>query len=86
MDGIAALSCPRKNPRTAGTPVILTAAKVQPDEAGYYMNLGSAAVIAKPFDAMKLISGIEQNWAQYYGKWNAQRISGKNVLAGNGIF
>jgi len=68
MDVIITLSRLRKIPQTAGTPVIFMTVEVQPDEVDHYMRLGTAAVIAKPFDPMKLISEIEQNWAQYYGK------------------
>lgn len=68
VDGITTLSHLRKIPQIDGTPVIFITAEVQPDEVEHYMSLGTAAVIAKPFDPMKLVSEIEQNWAQYYGK------------------
>lgn len=68
MNGIAGLNRPRKISQIAGTAVIFITAEVQSDEVEHYMNFGAAAVIAKPFDPMKLVSEIEQNWAQYYGR------------------
>ena len=66
MDGPAALAALRSLPATAGTPVIFMTAKIQPHEMAQYRKLGSAGVIAKPFDPAALAQRVRELWREYH--------------------
>jgi two-component system, OmpR family, response regulator len=59
MDGFATLERLRANERTAEIPVIFLTAKVQTPELDRYRASGTA-VVAKPFDPMKLPDEIRR--------------------------
>lgn len=54
MDGPAALAALRKNPKTAGIPVVFLTARGLPAEVERLKKQGAAGVITKPFDPMTL--------------------------------
>jgi DNA-binding response OmpR family regulator len=54
MDGISTFKALQANPATQTVPVILLTAKVQAAEQRRFVELGVAAVIAKPFKARQL--------------------------------
>ena len=61
MDGPATFRELRKNPATAGIPVLLLTAKVQATDRSRFADLGVKAVLVKPFDPMTLsqqVAGI----------------------------
>ena len=58
MDGPATLTCLRKNPRTAGIPLIFMTARVQARELDRFKSLGASGVIAKPFSAKGLRESV----------------------------
>lgn len=57
-DGLSTLQALQANPTTQTIPVILMTAKAQAKEQQKFANLGVAAIIVKPFKAMKLPSQI----------------------------
>ena len=59
MDGPATLAELRKNPRTAGIPVVFMTARAQTRELERFMSLGAQGVILKPFDPMKLAAEVQ---------------------------
>lgn len=67
MDGPATLAALRKLPELAAIPVVFLTAKVQPDEVAAFKSLGAAAVLAKPFDPMKLPSILRNVWSEHRG-------------------
>ena len=62
MDGTEALLALRKMPATAGVPVVFLTARVQPHEVERYRELGSLAVIPKPFEPTALADIIRAIW------------------------
>ncbi len=66
LDGISTLKALQENPVTQAIPVILMTAKAQAREQQKFANLEVAAIIVKPFKAMKLPAQI----AEVLG-WNA---------------
>lgn len=61
MDGPATFAELRSRPQTSGTPIIFMTARAQASEIASLMELGAAAVIAKPFDPMTLASTIREH-------------------------
>ena len=49
-------------------PVIFMTARVQKSEIDGYLKIGAAAVIAKPFDPMKLSQDIRAIWSSLRGR------------------
>jgi CheY-like chemotaxis protein len=58
MDGPATVRALREQPSTAGIPVILLTAKVQPADRRRFDDLGVAGVLNKPFDPMTLADQV----------------------------
>ena len=58
MDGPATFRELRKNPITAGIPVLLLTAKVQNSDQRRFADLGVDAVLFKPFDPLTLSTQI----------------------------
>jgi len=58
MDGPATAVRLRDDPQTAGIPVILLTAKVQPADRRRFEGLSVAGVLAKPFDPMDLANQV----------------------------
>jgi two-component system, OmpR family, response regulator len=67
MDGKATFAKLQENPALAGIPVIFMTAKVLSHEIDFYLGLGAAGVITKPFDPMRLGSDIQEIWARCKG-------------------
>ncbi|MDX9860042.1 MAG: response regulator [Rhodospirillales bacterium] len=67
MDGPTTLQHLRADPALAATPVVFCTAKAMPTELEHYRNLGSAGVIAKPFDPMALADQIREIWNNRHG-------------------
>ncbi len=59
MDGSAALSALKKNPSTAGIPVIFLTATTAPREIARLKSLGAAGVLSKPFDPLMLADQVQ---------------------------
>lgn len=62
MDGGDALMALRGIPATAAVPVVFLTARVQPHEIERYRELGSLAVIPKPFEPTALADTIRAIW------------------------
>ncbi|HEY7511402.1 MAG TPA: response regulator [Vicinamibacteria bacterium] len=62
MDGVEALLALRETPVTAEVPVVFLTARVQPHEVQRYRELGSLAVIPKPFEPTTLADTIRGIW------------------------
>jgi CheY-like chemotaxis protein len=62
MDGVDALRALRGIPATATVPVVFLTARVQPAEIQRYRELGSLAVISKPFEPTTLADTIRAIW------------------------
>ncbi len=62
MDGPTTMQRMRALPELATTPVVFMTAKAMPAEVARFKELGAAAVIAKPFDPMRLAKDVEQIW------------------------
>jgi two-component system, OmpR family, response regulator len=62
MDGVDALLALRGIPATAAVPVVFLTARVQPHEVERYRQLGSLAVIPKPFEPTALADTIRAIW------------------------
>ena len=60
MDGPTTFRELRKNPKTAGIPVLLLTAKVQGPDQRRFADLGVQAVLLKPFDPLTLASQMEK--------------------------
>ncbi len=58
MDGPTTFRELRKNPATAGIPVLLLTAKVQGSDQRRFADLGVQAVLFKPFDPLTLSAQI----------------------------
>lgn len=58
MDGPSTFRELRKNPLTAGIPVLLLTAKVQSNDQRRFADLGVEAVLFKPFDPLTLATQI----------------------------
>ena len=58
MDGPTTVRELKKNPATAGIPVVLLTAKVQASDKKRFADLGVEAVLFKPFDPLKLSEQI----------------------------
>jgi len=67
MDGPTTLQHLRADPTISATPVAFCTAKAMPAELEHYRNLGSAGVIAKPFDPMALADQVREIWNTYHG-------------------
>lgn len=52
----------RAMPDCAAIPVVFMTAKAQKQECDNYLDLGAAAVIAKPFDPLALYGQLQQIW------------------------
>ena len=64
MDGVATLSALREIAEMASTPVVFLTAKVQPQDVARYKELGSLAVIRKPFEPAALVETIQGIWSR----------------------
>lgn len=62
MDGPATLTQMRATPELAQIPVVFVTAKAMPQEVARFKEMGAVAVIAKPFDAMKLAQQVIGIW------------------------
>jgi len=60
MDGLATFRELRRNPATAGIPVLLLTAKVQGTDQRRFADLGVEAVLFKPFDPLTLSAQISR--------------------------
>ena len=60
IDGPTTLGALRDDPQTAATPVVFMTAKAMPHATARYLDLGAAAVIAKPFDQRTLADELKQ--------------------------
>ena len=58
MDGPATLAALRADGAAANIPVVFITARTQAHEAGRFLSLGAAGVIAKPFDPMTLADTV----------------------------
>ena len=58
-DGPTTLGRMRANPALASIPVVFMTAKAMPQEVARFRQLGSAGVIAKPFDPMGLPGEVD---------------------------
>lgn len=67
MDGPTTLRHLRADPTVGTTPVAFCTAKAMPAEIEHYRNLGSAGVIAKPFDPMTLADQVREIWNACHG-------------------
>ena len=63
MSGPTTLERLRRDPATAGVPVIFMTAKVQAHEVAEYKTLGALDVIPKPFDPVTLADTVKDIWA-----------------------
>ena len=62
LDGPGTLQRMRENPATARVPVVFMTAKAMPQEIARFIELGAVAVIAKPFDPMRLSEQVITIW------------------------
>jgi two-component system, OmpR family, response regulator len=62
LDGKATFEKLQQKPELANIPVIFMTAKVQTHEIDFYLKLGAAGVITKPFDPMNLASDVQKIW------------------------
>jgi CheY-like chemotaxis protein len=62
MDGPETLRRLRAEPELADIPVFFMTAKAMPAELQRLRSLGAAAIIAKPFDPMKLATDVMALW------------------------
>ena len=60
MDRPATFRVLRDDPQTAATPIVFMTAKTMRHETAHYLDLGAAAVIAKPFDQRTLADELEE--------------------------
>ena len=67
MDGPTTLKELRNDPALEATPVVFCTAKAMPSELEQYEALGSAGVVAKPFDPMTLADQVRAIWNQRNG-------------------
>ena len=64
MSGPEVLKALRRDPQTAGLPVVFMTASVQTAELQELRKLGALEVIAKPFDPMTLADQVKAIWAR----------------------
>ena len=62
MDGVDALKALRRQPTVADVPVVFLTARVQPHDVERYRDLGSLAVIPKPFEPSELAGKLRAIW------------------------
>jgi two-component system OmpR family response regulator len=62
LDGKATFEKLQQKPDLAKIPVIFMTAKVQTHEIDFYLKLGAAGVITKPFDPMTLATDVQKIW------------------------
>lgn len=62
MDGPETLRRLREIPEIADTPIIFMTARIQRQEINDYLGFGSADVIPKPFDPVKLPQQLKTIW------------------------
>jgi CheY-like chemotaxis protein len=62
MDGPTTMQRLRANPALAHVPVVFMTAKAMPQEVARFVEMGAAAVIAKPFDPLQLANQISSIW------------------------
>jgi two-component system, OmpR family, response regulator len=67
MDGKATFEKLQEIPELAKIPVVFMTAKVQIHEIDFYLKLGAAGVITKPFDPMTLARDVQNIWAALAG-------------------
>jgi two-component system OmpR family response regulator len=60
MDGPTTLRALRDDPETAPIPIVFLTAKTTGHDTDSYLDLGAAAVIAKPFDQRTLVDELER--------------------------
>jgi two-component system OmpR family response regulator len=60
LDGPATLRALRDEPETATTPVVFLTAQTTRQDTLHHLELGAAAVIAKPFDQRTLVEELQQ--------------------------
>ncbi|MBI5936370.1 MAG: response regulator [Betaproteobacteria bacterium] len=75
MDGPTTLGRIRERAEHQATPTIFLTAKAQMHEIQHLLALGAIAVIAKPFDPMRLAEAVRAHWAQ------AMNTAGQEVPA-----
>ena len=63
LDGKATFSKFKEIPSLAAIPVVFMTAKVLTHEIDFYLELGAAGVISKPFDPMTLAEEVQTIWA-----------------------
>jgi two-component system, OmpR family, response regulator len=62
LDGPGTLQRMRENPATLSIPVVFMTAKAMPQEIARFIELGAVAVIARPFDPMRLSEQVITIW------------------------
>ncbi len=67
LDGKATFEKLQEIPELAKIPVVFMTAKVQIHEIDFYLKLGAAGVITKPFDPMTLAGDVQNIWATLAG-------------------
>jgi len=67
LDGKATFDKLQDNPELAKIPVVFMTAKVQIHEIDFYLKLGAAGVITKPFDPMRLAADVQKIWESLAG-------------------
>ncbi|CAN5428846.1 response regulator [soil metagenome] len=63
LDGKATFSKFKDIPSLSAIPVVFMTAKVLTHEIDFYLELGAAGVISKPFDPMTLAKEVQNIWA-----------------------
>ncbi|MFA6209113.1 MAG: response regulator [Candidatus Obscuribacterales bacterium] len=63
LDGKATFNKFKEIPALKGIPVVFMTAKVLTHEIDFYLELGAAGVISKPFDPMTLAEEVQTIWA-----------------------
>ncbi|MBU6451771.1 MAG: response regulator [Cyanobacteria bacterium REEB67] len=62
LDGKATFEKLQQRAELADIPVVFMTAKVQTHEIDFYLKLGAAGVITKPFDPMTLATDVQKIW------------------------
>ena len=65
MDGAMTLKELRKNTDFDNTPIVFMTARIQKAEVDEYLKLGVTAVLAKPFDPMKISDEVKTIWETF---------------------
>ena len=63
LDGKATFGKFKEIPSLSAIPVVFMTAKVLTHEIDFYLELGAAGVISKPFDPMTLAEEVQTIWA-----------------------